>query len=84
MKLKEAIKKLEGLYEIADSAMNDCEVGESEVGTAIRAERQAKKVSLRSFATKVGISPAYLSDIELGNRYPAFDTLERIKKQLKI
>ncbi len=84
MKLKQALERLEDLCAVADDAMSAVEVAETHVGMALRAEREAKKISLRSFATKVGISPAYLSDIELGNRYPAFDTLERIKKALKV
>jgi len=38
------------------------------VGTKLRALRQSERVSLRSAAMGLGISPSYLSDLERGNR----------------
>ncbi len=37
-------------------------------GAAMRAMREKKKVSLRAVATRLGFSPAYVSDLELGKR----------------
>lgn len=54
------------------------------LGSYIRALREAKKVSLREVAVKVGVSAAFMSDIELGRRYPARDVLEKIAKVLDV
>lgn len=37
-------------------------------GEAIRSMRKAKKISLRRLAKALGITPPYLSDMELGRR----------------
>lgn len=37
-------------------------------GAEMRSKREKAKLSLRSIATKLGVSPAYLSDLELGRR----------------
>ncbi len=83
MKLRDALAELDRKYMYADDATNEVELAEALVGKSIREERRNKKISLRGFATKLGISPAYLSDIERGNRFPAFDVLEKIKSNLK-
>lgn len=77
-----ALKKLDRATAYADEAGNDVDAAMMEVGEAIRHDRMQKKISLRKFAAEVRISPAYLSDIELGNRYPAYEVLERIKETL--
>lgn len=84
MKLKQALKKLEDLYGFADSAMADADAGEADVCAAIRSERRKKGMSLRELAKEVGVSPAYMSDVENYNRYPSSKTLEKIIKALNI
>jgi len=49
---------------------------------AIRKARKEKRLSLRNLATKVGISAAFLSDIELGRRFPSKENLTKILNEL--
>ena len=54
-------------------------------GARIRQLREAKNLSLRDFAKKLGdISPAHISDIELGKRFPSEQLLEKIAVLLDI
>ena len=39
------------------------------IGEALRRRREARDISLRSMAKKIGISAPYLSDLERGNRH---------------
>ncbi len=39
---------------------------------------------MREFARQIGISAAFLSDIELGRRYPSDEMLARIAHQLEV
>lgn len=48
------------------------------LGTFIRRTRDEKDISLREFARRLGVSPAFASDIELGRRFPSDDMLEKI------
>jgi DNA-binding Xre family transcriptional regulator len=50
----------------------------------IRAWREHKKIKMNELAKKVGISAAYLSQIEKGKRNPTIDTLKAIAKELDI
>ena len=52
------------------------------LGTHLRMLREEEDVSLRELARKIGCSPAYLSDVELGRRFPTDDMFERIAKSL--
>jgi transcriptional regulator with XRE-family HTH domain len=52
------------------------------LGERIRELREAKDVSLREFATQLGLSAAFVSDIELGRRYPSDAVLNQIATQL--
>lgn len=55
------------------------------LGTRIRALREAMDLSLREFARKLDeTSPAHVSDIELGRRYPSDKLLEMMAKVLKV
>jgi DNA-binding transcriptional regulator YiaG len=42
-------------------------------GKAFRERREQEKLSLREVARDLGVSPAYLSDVELGRRIANFD-----------
>lgn len=42
----------------------------STFGAFITEKRKGANITLRRFAEMIGIAPAYLSDIEKGNRYP--------------
>ena len=50
----------------------------------IRAWREYKRIKMIELAGKVGISSAYLSQIENGKRNPTIETLKSIAKELKI
>ena len=50
----------------------------------IRAWREHKQTKMNELAKRVGISSAYLSQIENGKRNPTIDTLKAIAKELTI
>jgi transcriptional regulator with XRE-family HTH domain len=55
------------------------------LGEYIREQRQRKDMSLRDFAKKLGgLSPAFISDIELGRRYPSDRVLENMAHILEV
>lgn len=55
------------------------------LGEYIRELRDKKNLSLREFAAKIGdLSAAFLSDIELGRRYPSEKVLELMAKVLGV
>lgn len=54
-------------------------------GEYIKAKRMEKSISLRQLASKIGISPSYMSDIEKGRRYaPDKEKLAQLQKILFI
>jgi len=54
------------------------------LGQKIRELREAKDLSLRELARKIEVSAAFLSDIELGRRYPSDKILDSISHILGI
>ncbi len=53
------------------------------LGERIRELREEKDLSLREFAKKLGgLSPAFLSDVELGRRYPSDKVLADMARVL--
>jgi len=55
-----------------------------DVGSFIREQREAAKVSLRELARTAGVSNPYLSQIERGLRKPSAEILAQIAKGLQI
>ena len=54
-------------------------------GSYIRQRREALGLSLRAVAMKIGMAPAYLSDVERGNRYaPPDKFLSALEQVLEI
>ena len=53
-------------------------------GEYVKQRRECLKMTMRDFAEKVQISPAYLCDIEKGNRTPPVKYLEKIAEVLQI
>lgn len=53
-----------------------------EKGNRIREIRKERKMTLSDLSGKVGVSIAYLSDIERGNRPGGDDTMARIARAL--
>ncbi|MBI4090739.1 MAG: helix-turn-helix transcriptional regulator [Candidatus Komeilibacteria bacterium] len=54
------------------------------LGQYIRELRDQRDLSLREFAKKLGCSAAFLSDIELGRRYPSETVLQDMARILKV
>jgi transcriptional regulator with XRE-family HTH domain len=50
----------------------------------MRRRRDELDISLREFAKRLDCSPAFVSDIELGRRYPSDKVLAEIARLLKI
>jgi len=55
-----------------------------DIGSYIRAQREAAQVSVRQLAEKAGVSNPYLSQIERGLRRPSADVLQQIAKALRV
>src|SRR5947199_1755362 len=53
-------------------------------GEQIRELREGKDISLRERAKKLGHSPAFLSDVELGRRYPSKKVLRQLANELGV
>lgn len=68
--------------------MNDYEetyeIDERSFGKFIREKREALGETVRGFAAKLEITPAYLVDIEKGNRYAPKKYFDKIIKELKL
>ncbi len=47
-------------------------------GQFIREKRDEKDLSLRELARRAGVSAPFLSDIELGRRFPSDEVLEKL------
>jgi transcriptional regulator with XRE-family HTH domain len=56
----------------------------SDIGSFIRAQREAAQVSMRQLADKAGVSNPYLSQIERGLRKPSADVLNQLAKALRV
>jgi transcriptional regulator with XRE-family HTH domain len=54
------------------------------LGEKIRELRENKDTSLRELAKKLDISAAFLSDVELGRRYPSKKVLRQIALKLDV
>jgi transcriptional regulator with XRE-family HTH domain len=52
------------------------------LGVRIRELREERDLSLREFAKKIKVSAPFLSDVELGRRYPSDDVLKTIAQSL--
>lgn len=53
-------------------------------GAFLRRVREQKHISLRELAKKIGVSGAFLSDIELGRRFPSADKIELLAKEIDV
>jgi transcriptional regulator with XRE-family HTH domain len=53
------------------------------LGQRIRELREQEDLSLRELAGKLGVSAAFLSDIELGRRFPSNINLAKIAQTLR-
>src|SRR6267142_6841279 len=55
-----------------------------DIGSFIRAQREAAQVSLRQLANLAGVSNPYLSQIERGLRKPSAEVLSQIAGALRV
>lgn len=53
------------------------------LGQFVREKRMAAKLSLRELAERVKVTAPFLSDVELGRRFPKEDTLSAIASALE-
>lgn len=53
-------------------------------GGNLRELREKKGISLRVLAKKIGVSAAFLSDIELGRRFPSDDRIEMLAAEIGV
>ena len=56
----------------------------SDIGSYIKAQREAAQVSIRQLAERAGVSNPYLSQIERGLRKPSAEVLAQIAKALRV
>ena len=54
------------------------------LGDRMRELREEQDISLRELARKLDLSAAFLSDVELGRRYPSNKVLTRIARELGV
>jgi len=54
------------------------------LGQKLRELRERSGLSLREFAKQIDVSAPFLSDVELGRRFPREETLLLIAKKLKV
>src|SRR5437667_152146 len=59
-------------------------MAEQTLGDFIRQLREKADFSLREFAKELDVSPAFLSDLEAGKRYPSSETFERLSKRVRV
>ena len=57
---------------------------EISLGQRLRELRDKADLSLRELAKRIGVSPPFLSDIELGRRFPSEEILGRLARVLKV
>ena len=53
------------------------------LGERIRELREEKDISLRELATQIGVSAAFMSDVELGRRYPSDKHVQAVARVLE-
>lgn len=54
------------------------------LGQKLKELRDAADLSLRELAKKLDVSAPFLSDVELGRRFPSADVLTKLAKTLKV
>ena len=57
---------------------------EISLGQRIRELRDQADLSLRELAKSIGISPPFISDIELGRRFPSEEILKKLARALNV
>ncbi len=52
-------------------------------GQRVRLLRQARGITLRGLAREIGVSPAFVSDMEFGRRFPGEEVFAKLAKSLR-
>lgn len=73
-----------GRYHAQVTRPSPRELGHPPIGERLRAERQARALSLRDLADHLGVSPSLLSQIETGRARPSVRTLYALATELDI
>lgn len=81
--LQVQLEHLQVMRERQKKATADYNISKLNTGIAIRKYRKENNISLKQVADKVICSVAFLSDIELGRRFPSEEVLKEIVKALK-
>ena len=55
---------------------------EKTLGECLRELRESKDLSVRELSKRIGVSAAFLSDVELGRRHPSEDVLSKLAREL--
>jgi transcriptional regulator with XRE-family HTH domain len=61
-----------------------CPLTMKTMGETVRGLREKKGISLRKLSRLVGLSPSFISDLEIGRRYPKAEGLEAIANALGV
>src|SRR6266700_1822249 len=56
----------------------------SDLAKLVKSKRVARKWSLRQLAREIGVTPAYVADIEAGRRLPSADLKKKISSVLEV
>ena len=78
--MKHVIKAIEKYIEEGQLIAARSKEVQIEIAADLRRERERNGVTLRAMAKQLGISAAYLSDIELGRRNLSSTMLEKLRR----
>ena len=95
VKIKDSLEDIDDIRTI-ERHMKDLENGKDDMVpehvvmaildgiSPIRAWREFKNIKMKDLAEKVGVSSAFLSQIETGKRNPTIDTLKKIAENMGV
>lgn len=78
--MKEVIKAIEAYEKRAKQLAHMLVLERLDISKALRESRLKKRLSLRAMAKILGISAAFLSDVELGHRAISSNLLKKLRK----
>jgi transcriptional regulator with XRE-family HTH domain len=81
---RESVEPAERVAQAVESVGQTVGHAVEDIGSYIRAQREAAQVSMRQLARTAGVSNPYLSQVERGLRKPSAEILQQIAKGLRI
>jgi transcriptional regulator with XRE-family HTH domain len=78
------VRESEPSYSMEDMLSTIADKTAERVGRAVKARRNEMKLTLRALATRSGISPSMISDIERGEKSPTISTMAQIAAALGV